>query len=374
MTRRSELQRKLESLPAPEPPANLADRIKSEIPKDLRFNAEDERERLSGGIALNLRVAASFLVLISTVYLAMHVLSRKEAESPVATASRAANPAVLDTATQEQAKSESVSVTEPIPLPRQKVKKTDVAALEKKVGAKEEDAPARNAGSRVESLDAIAAVAPAAPAPPPAAVAEQITVAASAPAVEPQAKSALADFRRQPAADESIVQRFARPAAMPAAAVLDVEAVEEPFAPRRIVARASFDAGVAVKDLWVDTLLSSDANASARWFAVSWRWGSAQFANATRSAIVEFALPANDSGALVTVRAHYRVGDDPIEQSVEKIIRRSDVRAWSVASKRMKSATLAALWQNGGADKNDIEQAAREAGLDELVSAIEASR
>src|SRR5689334_8161066 len=120
MTRRSELQRKLESLPAPKPPANLADRIKSEIPKDLRFNADDERERLSGGIALNLRVAASFLVLISTVYLAMHVLSRNSTESPAAldvAASRSATKAV-NTTTQvaAAAPAQPVAVDEPVPL------------------------------------------------------------------------------------------------------------------------------------------------------------------------------------------------------------------------------------------------------------------
>ena len=57
--RRAEIQRRLSLAPVPKPPAGLADRIKDDIPKELRFDAEKERARLRQGVAFNLRVAAS---------------------------------------------------------------------------------------------------------------------------------------------------------------------------------------------------------------------------------------------------------------------------------------------------------------------------
>jgi hypothetical protein len=74
--RKADLQRKLTLAPVAKPPAGLAERIKREIPKDLRFNAETERERLSKAVAFNLRVAASILILVSSAYLGLHLLSR----------------------------------------------------------------------------------------------------------------------------------------------------------------------------------------------------------------------------------------------------------------------------------------------------------
>jgi hypothetical protein len=74
--RKADLQRKLTLVPLPKPPAGLAERIKTEIPKHLRFDAERERERLSQSVAFNIRVAASILILISCAYLAMQVLTR----------------------------------------------------------------------------------------------------------------------------------------------------------------------------------------------------------------------------------------------------------------------------------------------------------
>ena len=79
--RKADLQRKLTLAPVAKPPAGLAERIKREIPKDLRFNAETEREQLSKAVAFNLRVAASILVLVSSAYLGLQLLSRLD-ENP----------------------------------------------------------------------------------------------------------------------------------------------------------------------------------------------------------------------------------------------------------------------------------------------------
>lgn len=398
MSRKSELQRKLESLPAPKPPANLAERIKSEIPKDLRFSVEDERERFSSSIALNLRVAASILVLVSAAYLAIHVMTRS-AKDPMAasrTAVRQVQPAI---ATSSDTAALSVAVAEAEPLPvaperKQVVKKMKPASVVAELDRKEEEqiveAPkGATGGVRANepsaALDAMQTAPAAAPVPPPpAAPAVAKMAAADESQAAPQAQSRTANaksaaesknmlaFRDDAgrAKDESPVQRFASPGALPNAPVLDVEAAEEPIAPGRVVARVSFDSGVAVKDLWIDTLLGDDAAPSARWIAGSYRWGASEWTNRSRTVLVEFAVPAGSDAPLVTIRARYRVGDDPIMQSVEKIVRRSDVRAWSVASRRMKSATLAALWQHG-ANPSEVAAAAKAAGLDELVKAIE---
>jgi len=93
--RKAELQRKLAMAPIPKPPAGLADRIKSEIPKHLLVDTEKERRRLSQAVYFNMRVAASILLLISSVYLALHVLSRSESRhemaAPVAAKEKAAS-------------------------------------------------------------------------------------------------------------------------------------------------------------------------------------------------------------------------------------------------------------------------------------------
>ena len=58
---RAELQRKLTLKAVPRPPAGLAERIKSDIPKYLQA----EPDRFSGrSLAFNLRIAASILLVV----------------------------------------------------------------------------------------------------------------------------------------------------------------------------------------------------------------------------------------------------------------------------------------------------------------------
>jgi hypothetical protein len=90
--RKADLQRKLTLAPVAKPPAGLAERIKREIPKDLRFNAETERERLSKAVAFNLRVAASILILVSSAYLGLHLLSRLDIPAQPKVATQTAAP------------------------------------------------------------------------------------------------------------------------------------------------------------------------------------------------------------------------------------------------------------------------------------------
>jgi hypothetical protein len=74
--RKAELQRRLSMASVAKPPAGLADRIKADIP-DLLGTAR-ERERLSSSVAFNLRVAASIILLVSSAYLCIQLLSRAD--------------------------------------------------------------------------------------------------------------------------------------------------------------------------------------------------------------------------------------------------------------------------------------------------------
>src|SRR5215210_1538569 len=84
--RRADLQRKLAMAPVPKPPAGLADRIKHDIPKELMLDAEKERRRLRQSVSFNIRVAASIILLVSSVYLALNLLSRRF--GPIETAAK----------------------------------------------------------------------------------------------------------------------------------------------------------------------------------------------------------------------------------------------------------------------------------------------
>src|SRR5436190_1578412 len=75
--RKAELQRKLVLAPVPKPPAGLADRIKGEIPKELLVDTDRERSKLRQAVAFNVRVAASIILLVSSVYMALHLLSER---------------------------------------------------------------------------------------------------------------------------------------------------------------------------------------------------------------------------------------------------------------------------------------------------------
>jgi hypothetical protein len=115
--RKADLQRRLSMASMPKPPAGLADRIKADIP-DL-LGTTRERERLSSSIAFNLRVAASIILLISSAYLCVQLLSRagqNEARMPVAAAAKPrVAPAILP------------APAPPVPVPQQAMVSESVA-------------------------------------------------------------------------------------------------------------------------------------------------------------------------------------------------------------------------------------------------------
>src|SRR4051794_19407166 len=70
--RKADLQRKLTMAPVAKPPAGLADRIKKDIPQHFAI----ERTQSRKSAMFNLRIAASIILLVSSLYLALHLVSR----------------------------------------------------------------------------------------------------------------------------------------------------------------------------------------------------------------------------------------------------------------------------------------------------------
>jgi hypothetical protein len=79
---RSELQRKLSLNAVPRPPAGLAERIKADIPKYLE--ADPDRERFAPSFAFNMRIAASILLVVTSVALTVFLVSPETEKSMTA--------------------------------------------------------------------------------------------------------------------------------------------------------------------------------------------------------------------------------------------------------------------------------------------------
>ncbi|MGZ8867082.1 MAG: hypothetical protein ACXW2P_01980 [Thermoanaerobaculia bacterium] len=74
--RKAELQRKLSMAPVKKPPSGLAERIKADIPEYLR--PQSDRERFARSWAFTLRIAASIMLLVTSVFLTMQLISRDD--------------------------------------------------------------------------------------------------------------------------------------------------------------------------------------------------------------------------------------------------------------------------------------------------------
>jgi hypothetical protein len=122
--RKADLQRKLSMGAVPRPPAGLAERIKNDIPHYLQ--AEPERHRFSRSVAFSMRIAASILLLITSVFVTLNLLE-PDAKQNLAHDKRAnLTPAVMH---MEQAKKDATAsaapaeeirleMTEEIPVPK----------------------------------------------------------------------------------------------------------------------------------------------------------------------------------------------------------------------------------------------------------------
>ena len=209
MNRRAQLQRKLALKEVPKPPADLAQRIKNDIPPHMKFNAEEERERFGNSIAMNIGVAASVLVLIATGFLALRIVSRapqRQTAPQAAVAARRAidvQPEPVAPVTVSEAPTFAAPATEVVRPPKKHPATTDVVAAPSLVPSA--------AAERVAESGAQAAPAPAA---------AQVASEATADMAAPQKTSA----KRSVAIDDALIQRMAAPAALPNGVALDVEA------------------------------------------------------------------------------------------------------------------------------------------------------
>ena len=405
--RRANLQRKLTLTPVPKPPAGLADKIKGEIPKHLLLDTERERERLSQSVAFNMRVAASILILVSSVYLGLQLIVRKSEErAPSLTAARQtkkATPAAsradkaknVDEVTEAQRPGTKVAVAQTNPTKQRGFvdEKRDVARREAK-----EEAP----------VAALAppppAAAPSAPAPTgavatePAAMAEaqnsdravaglRSAKAASlqklAPASNFGVESERGEYDRMVAALDrgerpenvsiaAVVQHFAAPAAVPGNVVgLETEVTASPFAQRKQFLRVSVDVAASISDASLDINFKDNELTHRALTGQSYGRAVSMKANSSITLLQEFEpRPHVESSPVANVRLAYRSADGE-RRTIEKEVNTADFQAWPDATLRMKSAVLAALLgdalRNGG-DTSRIAAEARDAGLKELAA------
>jgi hypothetical protein len=80
--RKADLQRKLSLRSVPKPPADLLDRIKTDIPEYLR--PEADRLRMRRSVMFNIRVAAALLILISAVTATLFLIEPQNQLSEIA--------------------------------------------------------------------------------------------------------------------------------------------------------------------------------------------------------------------------------------------------------------------------------------------------
>ncbi|HEV8436031.1 MAG TPA: hypothetical protein VGR95_21665 [Thermoanaerobaculia bacterium] len=196
--RKAELQRRLSMASVPKPPAGLADRIKSDIP-DL-LGTTRERERLSSSISFNMRVAASIILLVSSAYLCIQLLSRADRNDagapPMAAMAVKAAPAKLQAAQPQEAPAVVAKTVQP---------EVEVAESAPVVTPASPAAPKpapRAAEPRNEPVRDVAEkrAREAAPPPPPPTNNEPIVVTAEAPLIAAPAAPAPAPAMRMEAA------------------------------------------------------------------------------------------------------------------------------------------------------------------------------
>jgi len=196
--RKAELQRKLSMGAVPRPPAGLAQRIKNDIPHYLQ--AEPERERFSRSVAFSMRIAASILLLITSVFVTLNLLEPDA--TPNAARGKKANLTQAVMRTQQAAKKDAVAaaapaeeirleMTEELPIPKDatpaQLQPVQVADEIPTPRARQEAAEAdRGLGAMNQATAVRKAEAPA----PAAAIAKPQTVVAEVPGTSPFSFSA----------------------------------------------------------------------------------------------------------------------------------------------------------------------------------------
>jgi hypothetical protein len=439
--RKAELQRKLALKPVPKPPAGLADRIKSDIPKPLMVNVDEERSRLRRAVAFDVRVAASILLLVSSLYFVLHLLSTTKQRPETTSAELREPPRPLVNGLTARTAPPRAAVPRPQAL---EDKKAAAAAPKPQPVQEEKETPAtrrRQPPAPPTVAENIAAAPPAAggvavPPPAPEVVAPQVADAASkqqatatlppaaprvaaAPAPKPlagvSASRATGMIAEAKAADlalapgktlfgvslyagkldsltrgetpssldaGAVVQHFAAPIARPRRDVrLETEIVEHPFEPGRAIVRVSLDApeagelaaNASVPPAASDASLTVDFDAAPRETDTALRATSEPILLRGSTVTAIYDVPLN-GGRIATIRFSDRSARDGRTRVTERTLRAGDARPWASASRRTKSAALAALWVEALRAKAPVEAIraeAEKAGARELAALMD---
>jgi hypothetical protein len=405
--RKAELQRKLTMAPVATPPAGLADRIKSEIPLTMGFESERTQSRKSA--MFNLRIAASIILLVSSLYLVLHLLSRTDANMrsmPVADDKTAATAPRMAVALPNTPPEPGTARDQPrtdLPVMPSTPPPTSVAAIPNPriAEAKRREADGMSTGnasftssvenevpaSKPQPIVAEAAPAPAAAAPPPqptlaldqaapggaAAEGRFAPERSVAKATAPQERAAARDdapVRNFVAIQEAIsrgetlrhldtsaiVQHFAAPERPPAELRVELEASAAPLNASKWLLRVSVDGPATT----ATSIGLEFGEAVAAHHALT----GSPAPNETALYEIEFKPNATPDQTIATVHAG----------KVEGIVRVTDLRRWNAASTRMKRASLAAPWARtpqSHTQSEAIVAKAREAHIDDLADIVE---
>jgi len=189
---KADLQRKLTLAQVPKPPADLAERIKRDIPPHLVMGASSERDRFTRSIFFDMRVAASVLLIVTSAFFALQFFSHADRAKLAQLQPALPRQVTAQTATltEETARaSEPVQVARLQPMSAAAIPQATPPALPVRSERARRDTPAPEGnvmsgiagGASVVAQDAIAMaeVPPAAPPPPP------VMATASAPALMP---------------------------------------------------------------------------------------------------------------------------------------------------------------------------------------------
>ena len=398
--RKADLQRKLTMAPVATPPAGLADRIKSEIPSTMGFESERTQSRKSA--MFNLRIAASIILLVSSLYLVLHLLSRTDAnmrsisgfaDKTGATTPRSAlalpnTPPEPGVAREQPRTDLPVMPRTPPPASVAAIPNPQIADAKRReadgmstgnasyTGSVENEVPAIKPQPIV--AEAAPAAAAAAPPPPPSLALDQAAPAAGAAegrAFAPERPVAKAEAPRAPVRNfvaiqeaisrgatlrhldtSAIVQHFAAPERPPADLSVELEASAAPLNASKWLLRVSVD-GPATNATSID-LEFGEAVAAHHALTGS------PAPNETALYEIEFKPNATPDQTIATVRAG----------KAEGIVRVTDLRRWNAASTRMKRASLAATWARtpqSHTQSEAIVAKAREAHIDDLADIVE---
>jgi hypothetical protein len=404
--RKADLQRKLTMAPVATPPAGLADRIKSEIPSHLGFESERTQSRKSA--MFNLRIAASIILLVSSLYLVLHLLSPTDAnlrsmpslaDKTAATTPRPAvalpnTPPEPGSAREQPRTDLPVMPSTPPPTSVVAIPNTRIAEAKRReadgmstgspsyTSSEENEAPAIKPQPIV--AEAAPAAAAAAPPPPPSPALDQAAPAGASAegrfSPERSVAKAEAPQERRTARDDApvrnfvaiqeaishgatlrhldtsaIVQHFAAPERPPADLRIELEASAAPLNASKWLLRVSVDGPASNTSI---DLEFGDAVAAHHALTGS------PAANETALYEIEFKPSATPDQTIATVR----VG------KAEGIVRVTDLRRWNAASTRMKRASLAATWARtpqSHTQSEAIVAKAREAHIDDLADIVE---